>query len=95
MSSLVAELVKSSNNKISKTTKRTCWNCNSTDHLTKDCQAPCKLCKENGHRHYECKLYKPNSSQRNKTQSESMLIEELYLSEKRNASEIDEDSTNI
>ncbi|KAI8326589.1 hypothetical protein EDC96DRAFT_550275 [Choanephora cucurbitarum] len=78
-----------------KATKRICLNCNSTDHLIKDCQPPCKLCKENIHRHYECKLYKSNASQRNMTQSESMLIEELYLFETRQASEMEEDSTNI
>ncbi|KAI8063951.1 hypothetical protein BDF21DRAFT_496690 [Thamnidium elegans] len=63
-----------------KKTKPTCWNCNSTEHYTRECTNPCKLCKGTGHKHYECKQYKKN----NASPQEGMLIEEdLCLAEKR------------
>ncbi|OBZ81454.1 Transposon Ty3-I Gag-Pol polyprotein, partial [Choanephora cucurbitarum] len=72
--------------------KPSCWNCMSQDHTTKDCSQPCKLCNQNGHKHYECTLYKKNKpGSSNNAQSESMLIEEVYLCEKRKMSEADLD----
>ncbi|OBZ81681.1 Transposon Tf2-6 polyprotein, partial [Choanephora cucurbitarum] len=93
MTLLIGELVSKKNHKgntSAKNNKPSCWNCLASDHLTKDCVKPCKLCNKQGHKHYECTLYKKNKpGHNNQAQSESMLIEEVYLSEKRNIGDTD------
>ncbi|KAI8338289.1 hypothetical protein BD560DRAFT_412947, partial [Blakeslea trispora] len=93
MTLLIGELVTKSNhngNTITKNYKPSCWNCLANDHLTKDCVRPCKLCNKPGHKHYECVLYKNNKTRNVPQQtSESMLIEEVYLSEKRKIDDTD------
>lgn len=85
MSLMIGELVTVVSKSDPKKKKTTCWNCMSSEHYTKDCVQPCKLCNNPGHKHYECKLYKNNHTNKtsNNSNIESMLIEDNYMAEKR------------
>lgn len=37
----------------------TCFNCNFSGHLAKDCRRPCKICKSTGHTSYNCFKRRP------------------------------------
>lgn len=92
MTLLIGEMV--NNSKIGSAPKKdrpTCWNCLSKDHFSRECTEPCKYCRSSGHRHFECEQHKRNKTIGNKSNpqpgNEAMLIEELYLSEKRKLDE--------
>lgn len=96
MTLLLGELVNNNNNKTTtvKNKKTTCWNCNTNEHLTRDCDKPCKYCQSTGHKHYQCSLHKKNqvNAPTKKPISETMLMEEVFISEKR---KIGDDTVNI
>lgn len=89
MTLLIGELVNGNKKPKSdvKDKRTTCWNCMSKEHYTRECTNPCKYCESTGHIHYQCSMHKKNNYNNNQTNKskhdEAMLIEELYLSEKR------------
>ncbi|KAG1402975.1 hypothetical protein G6F58_010462 [Rhizopus delemar] len=65
--------------------KSACYNCQSNDHYSRDCTAPCKFCNSSGHKHYECPKHPKNNPATNNQNGESFMIEEEehYMAEKR------------
>lgn len=56
MTLLIGELVANGNNGNKNNVKEkriTCWNCNSKDHYTRECESPCKYCQSSGNLHYQ------------------------------------------
>lgn len=88
MSLLIGELVSNASNNEVKEKRTKCWNCMDKDHYTRECTAPCKICQSTGHLHFQCPQNKRNKTEKSKiTQGEAMIIEEVYLSEKRKKTE--------
>ena len=52
------------------TQEKTCFICNSSEHVKKDCKGKCKWCGNTGHRHHDCSQSKFNKN-KNKSTSKS------------------------